>query len=198
MLELASSRLLVPDPVLNHWQQVLYSANESLDSIEGEYEGNDAQREVREESEKENELSQHRDDTDPQLAWRANRPISREPLSSQHSILSINLGNTKISCTMITYPGRRMPAPVQVSQNGYISPIPSCSPTALKPPRSPGITPSHPEPTMLHLNSRGRPQASRRGNSATRLERSILARACELMWDGTIFVNPFPDPIILT
>jgi len=33
---------------------------------------------------------------------------------------------------------------------------------------------------------------------ATGLERSILARARDLMWDWTIFVNPFPDPITLT
>ena len=30
------------------------------------------------------------------------------------------------------------------------------------------------------------------------LERIILAKACFLMWDWTIFVNPFPDPITLT
>jgi len=33
---------------------------------------------------------------------------------------------------------------------------------------------------------------------ATGLERSILAIARDLMWDWTIFVNPFPDPITLT
>jgi len=32
---------------------------------------------------------------------------------------------------------------------------------------------------------------------ATGLERSILARAHDLMCDWTIFVNPFPDPITL-
>jgi len=33
---------------------------------------------------------------------------------------------------------------------------------------------------------------------ATGLERSILARSRDLMWDWTIFINPFPDPITLT
>jgi len=33
---------------------------------------------------------------------------------------------------------------------------------------------------------------------ATGLERSILARAGDLMWEWTIFVNSFPDPITLT
>ena len=33
---------------------------------------------------------------------------------------------------------------------------------------------------------------------ATGLEGSVLARARDLMWDWTIFVNRFPDPITLT
>jgi len=33
---------------------------------------------------------------------------------------------------------------------------------------------------------------------ATGLEHSILARAPDLMWDWTIFVNPFPDSITLS
>jgi len=33
---------------------------------------------------------------------------------------------------------------------------------------------------------------------ATGLERTIWARSRDLMWDWTIFVNPFPDPITLT
>jgi len=41
LLELASSRLEVPEPVLNHWQEVLELVNESLNSNDGEYESND-------------------------------------------------------------------------------------------------------------------------------------------------------------
>ena len=41
MLELAFSPLKVPQPVLNHRQQVLESANKSMDSNDAEYEGND-------------------------------------------------------------------------------------------------------------------------------------------------------------
>jgi len=33
---------------------------------------------------------------------------------------------------------------------------------------------------------------------ATGLERTILARSRDLMWDWKLFVNPFPDPITLT
>jgi len=105
VLELASSRLEVPEPVLNHRQQVLESANESLDSNDGEYEGNDGQSEKSEESEQENELSQHGDDADHQSAWGAQRPIGREFLSSQRSILTITPGNTRSSSRRISYPG---------------------------------------------------------------------------------------------
>jgi len=33
---------------------------------------------------------------------------------------------------------------------------------------------------------------------AVGLERSILVKARDLMWDWTIFMNPCPDPITLT
>ena len=46
-------------------------------------------------------------------------------------------------------------------------------------------------------NGSGQRTSSRR-NVAVGLERSILVKARDLMWDWTIFVNPFPDPITLT
>jgi len=46
---------------------------------------------------------------------------------------------------------------------------------------------------MLELDSRGGQQASSRRNMAIGLECIMLARAQDLMWDWTIFVNPFPD-----
>jgi len=46
-------------------------------------------------------------------------------------------------------------------------------------------------------NGSGQRTSSRR-NVALGLERSILVKARDLMWDWTIFVNPFPDPITLT
>jgi len=200
VLELASSGLEVPEPVLNNRQQVLESANESLDSNDGEYEGNDGQSEVSEESEEENELSQHGDDTHHQSASGAQRPFGHKFLSSQRSILTITPGNTQTSSRRISYPRRRTLAPVPhgVSQNGYTSAIPSGSPTVLNPLATPAIIPSHPDPTMLELDSGGEQQASSRRNMATGLERSILARGRDLMWDWTIFVNPFRDPITLT
>jgi len=91
--EPASSRLQIPEPGLYNRQQVLESADESLDSNDAEYEGNDDQCEESEESE-ENELGQHGDDMDHLSAWGAQRPIKRGLLSSQRSILTITPGNT--------------------------------------------------------------------------------------------------------
>ena len=62
MREPPSSRLQVREPVLYNRQRVLESADESLDSNNGGYEGNDGQREQSEESE-ENVLGEHGDNT---------------------------------------------------------------------------------------------------------------------------------------
>jgi len=51
MQEPASSRPRVPEPVLYNRRQVLESADESLDSNDGEYDGKDGQSEESEESE---------------------------------------------------------------------------------------------------------------------------------------------------
>ena len=107
-------------------------------------------------------------------------------------------GNTQSSSTRISYSGRRTPAPVRLSHNGYTSEIPSRLPTVLNALATPAITPSHPDPTMLELDSGEGQQASSRQNMATGLELSILARASDLMWEWIIFANPFPDPITLT
>jgi len=61
----------------------------------------------------------------------------------------------------------------------------------------PVITPSHPDPMVQEFDSGGQ-QASSRRNIATGFQRTILVRSRDLMWDWTIFVNPFPNPITLT
>jgi len=194
--EPASSRLLIPEPVLYNRQQVLESGDESLNSNDGEYEGNDGQSEESEESE-ENEVGQPGDDTDHPSAWGVQSPIGREFPRSQRSILTITPGNTQNSSRRISYPRQRMSAQVRVSQNGLTSAIPSRSPTDLDTLAMPVINPSHPDPMVRELDSGGQ-QASSRQNMATGLERTILARSHDLMWDWTIFVNVFPDPITLT
>ena len=137
------------------------------------------------------------------------RNAVREPASSrlqvpepvlyhrQRSILTITPGNTQNSSGRISYPGRRMSAQVRVSHNGCTSAIPSPSPTDFNPLAMPVITPSHPDPTAWELDSGGQ-QASSRRNMATGLECTILVRSRNLIWDWTILVNPFPDPITLT
>jgi len=117
MREPASSRLQVPEPVLFNRQQVLESADESLHSNDGQYEGNDGQSEESEESE-ENELGQHGDDMDHLSAWGAQRPIGSEFLSSQRAILAITPGNNQNSSRRIRYPGWRTSAQVRVTRGG--------------------------------------------------------------------------------
>ena len=193
----ASPRLDVPEPVLDGQEQGLESEDNSMDSNDGEYEGND-QSEESEESGERNELDQDEDDADQQLVWGAQRPIRSGFRSSQYSILTITPGNTQSSNRRISYPGQRTSAPVRVSPNGFASAILPRAPTVLDPLATLVITPSHPEPTTLEPNSEGIQQTSSRRNLTVGLERSILAKARDLIWDWTIFVNPFPDPIILT
>jgi len=125
------------------------------------------------------------------------RPVGHEFLSSQRSILTITSGNTQNSSGRISYRGRRTSAQVRVSQNSCTSAILSRSPTDFNPLAMLMITASHPDPTVWELDSGGQ-QASSRRNMATRLERTILDRSRDLMWDWTIFVNLFPDPISVT
>ncbi|PUU73531.1 hypothetical protein B9Z19DRAFT_1134999 [Tuber borchii] len=62
----------------------------------------------------------------------------------------------------------------------------------------PAITPSHSELTTPELEGGGGERTSSGWNMAVGLELSILAKACSLIWDWTIFINPFLDPIALT
>jgi len=114
------------------------------------------------------------------LGWGAERPIGREFLSSQGSILTITPRNTQNSRVRISYPRRRTSAQVQVSQNGFTSAIPSRSPTDLNPLAMPVITLSHPDRKVRELDSGGQ-QATSRRNMATGLERSIVAGSRDLM-----------------
>jgi len=75
--------------------------------------------------------------------------------------------------------------------------ISSRSPTGLNRLETPAITPSHSNPTMPEMQGTGRQQASSGRNMAIGLERSIVLKAHDLMWDWTMFVNPFPDVITL-
>lgn len=197
MLGPASSRLQIPEPIPDNPEQGQESAYDSIYSHDGEYEGNDGQSQESQESQEENELEQDGDDEDLLADWGAQRPIGNEFRNSQPSILTITPGNTQSSSRMIAYPVRRTPAPVHVSQNRFASAVLSRSPAVLNQLATPAITSSHSD-QIPELDSRGGERTSSRRNMAVGLERSILAKACSLMWDWAMFVNPFPDPITLT
>ena len=203
-LVLASSRLEVPEPILVDSGRP--SADDSIDSQDGEYEeynGQSAETEVdeveeEEEEEEEEELEQGEENENLSSGWGAQRSIRygfREP---QPSILTVTPGHTQSSGRGIDYPRRRAPVPVRVSQNRFTPAIRSRPPTALGPLETPAITPSNSGPTTPELDSVGEQHTSSRRNMATGLERSIVLKARDLMWEWTIFVNPFPDAITLT
>ena len=130
-------------------------------------------------------------------ACEVQRPIGCEFLSSQRSILTITLGIPTIPAGGLVTPERERLLKYELAKMVVHLPIPFRSPTDFNPLAMPVITPSHPDPTVRELDSGGH-QASSRRNMATGLERSILARSRNPMWNWTIFVNPFPDPIPLT
>jgi len=123
--------------------------------------------------------------------------IGHEVRNSQASILTITPGNTQ-SSSRIGYPRWRTPAPVHISQNRFPSVVLSRSPAVLNWLATLAITPSHSEPTTPELESGGGERPSSRRTMAIGLERSILAKACSLMWDWTILVNLLPNPMTRT
>jgi len=201
----ARTRPEIPEPVLDNWgpvpanwEQGLELVDDSIDSDDGEYKGQSQKSQESQESQEEHELQEHGDDEDLFADWKkTQRPIGHKVHNSQASILTITPGNTQ-SSSRIGYPGRRTPAPVHISQNGFPSVVLSGLPAVLNSLAIPAITPSHSEPTTPELESGGGERPSSRRNMAIGLERIILAEASSLMWDWTIFVNPFPDRITLT
>jgi len=125
-----------------------------------------------------------------QIGGGAQGLIGHKVRNSQASKLTITPGNTQNS-SRIGYPGQRTPAPVQISKNWFPSVVLSCSPAVLNSLVKPAITPSHSEPTMPELKSEGGERTTSRRNMAIGLERSILAKACSLMWDCISKNNPW-------
>ena len=84
---------------------------------------------------------------------------------------------------------------IRVSQNcnpAFLSRLPAA------PLGTPLLTQTQSDPTMREFDNGSGQQTSSRRNVAIGLERSILVKALDLMWDWAILVNPFPDPITLT
>ena len=178
--------------------------DESIDSDNGEYEDNDGQSEVSEE-EKDNEKGENdedvlepgADDEDLSADWGAQRPVENEFLSSQPSIITITGGNSQTSGGSASYQKRRTPALIRVSQNRSPASL-SRLPAALNPLATPVLTQTQSDPKMREFNDGSGQLTRSRRNVAVGLKRSILVKARDLMWDWTIFVYPFPDPITLT
>jgi len=175
-----------------------------MHSEDGEYEDNYGQSEVSEEEE-DNDNGEHDEDVvEPgadeehlSAGWGAQRPVENDFLSSQASIIKITPVHSQTSGGRASYQERRTLAPIRVSQirtPAFLSWLPA----ALNPLATPLLTQTQLDPTMREFdNGSGQPTSSRR-NVAEGLQRSILVKACDLMWDWTIFVNPFPDPITMT
>ena len=179
------------------------SADDSMDSDNGEYEDNDGQSEVSEEEENgengendEDVLEPGADDENLSADWGAQRPVENEFLSSQPSIITITPGYTQTSSGRVSYQEQRTPASIRVSQNRAPAFLPRL-PAALNPLATPVLTQTQSDPTMREFDNGSGQRTSTRRNVAVRLESSILVKACDLMWDWTIFVNRFPDLITL-
>ena len=179
-------------------------ADDSRDSDDGEYEDNNGQSEVSEEEEDnengendEDVLEPGADDVNLSAEWGAQRPVENEFLSSQPSIITITPGNSQTSGGRASYQERRTPAPIRLSQNhppAFLSQLPA----ALNPLAKPVLTQTQSDPTMREFDNGSRQRTSSRQNLAVGLERSILVKARDLMWDWTIFVNPLLNPTTLT
>jgi len=170
-----------------------------MDSDDGECEDNDGQGEVSEEKEDnengendEDNLEPGADDADRSADWGAQRPVENEFLSSQPSIITITPGHSQTSGGMASYPERRTLAPIRVSQNStpaFLSRLPAALnqlPTLV-------LTQTQSDPTIQEFDNGSGLRTSSRRNVAVGLERSILVKGRELMWDWTIFMNLFPD-----
>ena len=130
--------------------------------------------------------------------WGVQRLSRNEFLNSHLSILTITPVQTQTSGRSIGYMEGRTPAPIRVSQNRYTPAILSRLPAPLNSLAIPVLTPSQSDQTMRELDKGGGQRTSSRRNMAVGLERSILAKARDLMWDWPIVLNPFPDPMTLT
>ena len=177
-------------------------ADDSMDSDNGEYEDNDDQSEVSEEEENgkndedykddEDVVELRADDEDLSADWEVQRPVVNEFLSSQPSIITITPGHIPTCGGRTSYYKRRTPAPIRVSQNrtpAFFSRLP----TVWNPLATQVSTQTQLDSTMGEFDNGSGQWTSSRWNVAVGLEHSILVKACNLMWDWTIFVNPFPD-----
>ena len=101
----------------------------------------------------------------------------------QPSILTVTPEQTQSNDHGIDYPRWRASILIHISQNHFTPTIHSYPPTTLGELEIPAITPSHSGPTMPELHSVDEQHISSRRNMATGLERSIMLKARDLIWE---------------
>ena len=163
-----------------------------MDSQDAEYDDDGS----REESMKEDEEDAENVENDLLGDYGAQRIIETEYefVESQPSVISLSDTPTTRSDIQIGLPGQTTSAP-GVSRSCFT--MLTNSSRDPSPARS-GIipTPAGPIPAAIqHEQPAGSQLIRRRRNNAVGIELTIQNKACELMWDWTLFVNPFPDPM---
>ena len=162
-----------------------------MDSQDAEYDDDGSSEESMEED------AEDAEDAEDDLLgdYGAQRPIEGEYefVELESSVISLSDTPTRRSDIRIGLPGRTTPAP-RVSRSYFTmltnssgDPSPTGSSIIPTPVGPIPVTKQHEQPAI-----RSRP------NNAVGIELTIQNKAPELMWDWTLFVNPFPDPIRLT
>ena len=97
----------------------------------------------------------------------------------------------------VSYPAWKIPGPRRVSPSA--SALPSTRlPAGSSGVTTPILTPSQSRSATPELDHIAPGLTSSQQSTAVGIERVIQIKAWELMWDWTLFTNPFPDPITLT
>ena len=189
-------RLEVPQPDSPHDRgQVLEEEDDSMDSHHGEYEDNLNGSHNRESEEEADLIELDEDDEDPVADLGGQRPITGHEFESQRSIMTLTVTPTQRTGS---YPGRKTPGPRRVSPNCSGSILPGTRLPAGSSGVTPTLTPSQSRSATPELDPIAPVLTSSRRNTAVGIELVIQTKARELMWDWTLFTDPFPDPITLT
>jgi hypothetical protein len=192
-----SSRLEVPQPDSQHDGGLgLEAADDSMDSHDGEYEDNGSHGG---ESEEADFVELDADDEEQVADFGAQRPITWQESESEPSIRLLTVTPTP-RAERIRYsggPGRKTSGLLRVSQNHFAHTLPTESPAGSNLPATQTPTPNHSRPTTPEFDQAVPAVTSSRRNTAVGIELIIQIKARELMWDWTLFTDPFPDPITL-
>ena len=164
---------------------------ESIDSQDAEYDDDGPSEESMEEN------AENAENAEDNLLgeYGAQRPMETEYefVESQPAVISLSDRPTGRTDIRIGLPGRKTPAP-RVSMSRFTMRTNSSGDPS--PPGSSIIpTPASPIPVIIQHQQ---PAIRSRRNKAVGIELTIQNKARELMWESTLFVNPFPDPITLT